>query len=132
MHLADDALTYEVIGCFRWVYNELGGRLLESAYRGAMLHALQKRRLGVEREVSLPFHFDGVVVANYRMDIVVERRLIVELKSVESLRPDHVKQVLQYLRSTDLELALLFNFGPEPEIKRFTLRNAVKKRGGLV
>ena len=129
MHLPDDALTYEVIGCFRWVYNELGGRLLESAYAGAIVHALGKRGLHVEREVSLPFYFDGVVVANYRMDLVVESRLIVEVKSVERVRPEHVKQVLHYLRSTDLELALLFNFGPEPAIKRFTLRNGMKQRG---
>lgn len=126
MELSDDDLTYRVIGCFRWVYNEYGFGLLESAYTGALVHACSKRGLKVEREVAVPFYFDGVVVANYRMDLVIERRLILEIKAAESLRPEHVKQVLHYLRATDFELGLLFNFGPKPLVKRFVLRNAIK------
>ena len=107
----DEALTYVVIGCFRWVYNECGPGLLESAYVGSLLYACCKRGLCVEREVSVPYYFDGTVVANYRMDLVVERRLILEIKACETLKPEHLKQALHYLRATDFELALLFNFG---------------------
>ena len=67
-------------------------------------------------------------MASYRLDFVVEQRLIVEIKTCEALRPEHVKQVLHYLRSTDYELGLLLNFGPSPKIKRFTLRNSLKRR----
>src|SRR5262245_44188415 len=110
MELTDDELTHRTIGCFRWVYNEIPWGMLESAYAVAFAYACAKRDLTVEREVAVPFHFDGVVVANYRMDLVIERRLIVEIKAVEALRPEHVKQVLHYLRATTFELGLLFNF----------------------
>ena len=126
--LEDDELTYCAIGCFRWVYNDLGYGLLESGYTGAFVRACSVRGLRVEREVPVPLYFDGVIVAMFRLDLVVEDRLIVEMKACNAIRLEHVKQVLHYLRSTDLELALLFNFGPSPEIKRFTLRNSTKRR----
>ena len=120
--LGDDELTYEAIGGFRWVYNEFGYGLLESGYTGALVHAWTKRGLRVEREVVAPLFFDGVVVANYRLDVVLERRLVIEVKACKALLPEHLKQVLYYVRVTDFELALLFNFGPKPDIKRFTIR----------
>lgn len=85
------------------------------------------RGLRVEREISVPLYFDGVSVANYRLDFVVDGR-IVEIKACNALRTEHVKQVLHYLRLTEFELALLFNFGIEPEIKRYTLRSEVKHK----
>lgn len=126
--LEDDELTYRAIGCFRWVYNELGYGLLEHAYVAAFVHACVARGLNVRSQVPTPLYFNGAVVTTYRLDLVVERRLIIEIKACSATRPEHVKQVLHYLRSTDLELALLFNFGPSPEIKRFTLRNGLKHR----
>jgi GxxExxY protein len=123
--LADNELTYEVIGCFRRVYNELGYGFLESGYAGALAHDCSKRGLRVDRELS---YYDGVVVANYRMDLIIDRRLIVEIKACKKLLPEHLKQVLHYVRATDLELALLFNFGMNPEVKRFTMHNSLKKR----
>jgi GxxExxY protein len=128
MALPDDDLTYAVIGCSRWIYNEFGGGLLESAYVGSLVHACRKRGLSVQREVSAPFWFDGAIVANYRLDLVVENRLIVEVKAVAALLPEHVAQTLHYVRATDFELALLLNFGRRPEVRRFTIRNALKKR----
>ena len=128
MELSDEDLTFKVIGCFRWVYNDYGPGLLESAYVGALVRACTKRELKVEREVHVPFYFDGVVVANYRMDLVIERRLIVEVKASESVHREHIKQVLHYVRATDFELALLLNFGPKPVVKRFVLRNPLKHR----
>ena len=128
MTIPDDDLTYAVIGCSRWVYNEIGGGLLESAYVGSLVHACRKRGLSVQREVLVPFWFYGAIVANYRLDRVVESRLIVEVKAVAALQPEHVAQTMHYVRATDLELALLFNFGPRPEVRRFTIRNSIKKR----
>lgn len=128
MTLLDDDLTYAVIGCSRWVYNEFGVGLLESAYVGSLVHACRKRGLSVQREVAVPFWFDGTVVANYRLDLVVENRLIVEVKAVIALLPEHVAQALHYVRATDYELALLLNFGRQAEVRRFTIRNSLKKR----
>src|SRR5687768_12515310 len=121
--LTDDQLTHSIIGCFRWVYNKTGSGLLESAYSGAMIHACSSRGLSVERQVCVPFYFDGVVVANYRLDLVVEGRVLVELKSCARLQPEHIKQVMHYLRTTDVEIGLLLGFGEKPEVKRFTIRN---------
>ncbi len=126
--LSDDELTYRVIGGFRWVYNVFDYGLLESAYTGALVHAWTSNGLRVEREVGAPLYFDGTVVAKYRLDLVVERRLIIEVKSCKTLLPEHIKQVMHYVRITDFELALLFNFGIQPQIKRFTMRNGMKKR----
>lgn len=128
--LNDEQLTYEAIGGFRWVYNEFGYGLLESASVGALIHAWTKKGLRVEKEVHVPVYFDGTVVATYRLDLVLENRLIIEVKACKALLPEHIKQVFHYVRVTDLELALLFNFGVTPEIKRFTIRNGMKKRSG--
>ena len=128
MALEDNELTYQVIGCSRWVYNDFGPGLLESAYAGAFVEACRSRGLSTEREVFVPVYFNGVEVATYRLDLVIERRLLVELKSCKALARDHIKQVFHYLRLTNLELALLFNFGPTLDIKRFTLRNSLKHR----
>jgi GxxExxY protein len=87
MLLADDELTYEVIGCFRRVYNELGFGFLESGYSRALAYACHKRGMRTDRELSVPLYYDGVVVATYRMDLVVERRLIVEIKACKKCFP---------------------------------------------
>ena len=128
MHQDDNELTYRVIGCSRRVYDELGFGLLESAYVGALARACRSRGLRVEREVSVPIYFEGEVVANYRMDLVIERRLLVETKACKRLLPEHIKQLFHYLKATDLELALLFNFGRQLSVRRFTFRNGLKKR----
>ena len=128
MRLPEEQLTYVTIGCLRRVCGEFGPGLLESGYTAAVVYACRQAGLSVEREVVVPLYFDGAAVAHYRMDIVIDRRLLVELKACRVLRPDHIKQVMHYLRLTDLELALLFNFGEKPELKRFTLRNCIKRR----
>ena len=128
MALEDNELTYAVIGCARWVYNDFGPGLLESAYAGAFVEACRARGMTAEREVFAPVYFNGVEVATYRLDLLVERRLIVELKSCKALSAEHIKQVFHYVRVTDVELALLINFGSTLEVKRFTLRNALKHR----
>jgi GxxExxY protein len=127
MDLADEELTHTSIGGFHRVYNDLGFGFAESGYVGALVYELGKRGLRVRREVPVPLYYDGVIVATYRIDILVEDRLIIEVKSCAALRPEHSTQVFNYLRCTDVELALLFNFGNKPDVKRYTLRNGVKK-----
>ena len=124
----DEELTYAIIGCSRRVFDELGFGFMESAYVGALAHACRKASLRVAREVSTPIYFDGTAVANYRIDLLVEDRVLIEAKACKALAPEHVKQVFHYLKATDLEIALLFNFGQQLTVRRFTFRNALKKR----
>jgi GxxExxY protein len=129
--MTDDELTYAVIGRAYRVYNELGYGFLESGYVGALCRACWKVGLSVEREVPVPLFFDGEVVANYRADVVVEKRLMIEAKTASDLQPGAIKQVWNYLRCTNLELALLLNFGPKRlDIRRYSFPNAGKQIHG--
>ena len=128
MDLHEDEVTYRTIGCARRVYDQLGFGFLESAYVGALALACRTSGLSVEREVSVPLYFDGIVVANYRVDLVIERRVLVETKACKAVLPEHIKQVFHYLKATDLEVALLLNFGMQLAVRRFTYRNSLKAR----
>ncbi len=88
--------------------------MLETVYEIILTHALNKRGLKVARQVSVPIVFDGIKFdEGFRADLVVEDKVIVELKSVETIVPVHKKQLLTYLRLTDKRLGLLINFGSE-------------------
>ena len=93
------------------VHRALGPGLLESVYDIVLVHELAKRGLKVERRVPIPIEYDGLKFQEgFRADIVVEEKIIVELKSVENIQPVHKKQLLTYLRLTDIRLGLLINF----------------------
>jgi len=128
MNLSDEQLTHLAINRFWRVYNGLGAGFLESGYVGALLHEFRKSGLRASREVPTPLYYDGEIVATYKIDLLVEARLLIEVKACEAIRAEHTKQVFNYLRATDVELALLFNFGDEPGVRRFTLRNGVKRQ----
>lgn len=107
-----EALAREAVDCGFRIHRDLGPGLLESAYEALMAQALTRRGLAVERQLSLPLEYEGVVVDNaFKIDILVERALVIELKSVERLAPVHGKQLLTYLRLMKLPLGLLMNFG---------------------
>lgn len=94
------------------LHRDLGPGLLESVYETVLARMLAERGLGVERQKSAAFEFKGIRFdAGLRVDLLVEDRLVVELKSVENLLPVHGKQVLTYLRLLNLPLGLLINFG---------------------
>ncbi len=94
------------------VHRALGPGLLESVYELALAHELAQRGLGVERQVSIPIEYQGVPLGEgFRADLIVEGKVLLELKSVEHLTALHRKQIQTYLRLTDLELGLLLNFG---------------------
>jgi GxxExxY protein len=104
-------LTERVIGLCIEVHKHLGPGLLESAYQTCLAFELEEAGLSFEKEVHLPIRYKGRTLdANYRMDFVVEDRLVLELKSVEALLPIHEAQVLTYLRLSGRSVGLLINF----------------------
>lgn len=107
-----EGLASVVIDCGYRLHRELGPGLLESAYEAIMADQLIRRGLRIERQKPIPIRYDGLELAEgFRADLLIERRLLIELKSVERLAPLHSKQVLTYLRLLDLPLGLLINFG---------------------
>lgn len=101
-----------VVDCAVKLHMALGPGLLESVYEVLLAHRLQQAGLRVERQVPIPIVFDGIQFEEgFRADLVVENKLIVELKSVENLHPSHSKQVLTYLKLTGMKLGYLLNFG---------------------
>jgi GxxExxY protein len=102
------------VDCGFKLHKELGPGLLESVYEILMAEALRERGLCVERQVPVPIRYKGVVVGNaFRIDLLVERTLVIELKSTERESALYPKQLLTYLRLMDLSLGLLMNFGQE-------------------
>jgi GxxExxY protein len=124
-----DDLTKRIIGVFYEVYNELGSGFLESVYRESMRLALLQAGFAAVTEVAIPVSFRGEVVGIFRADLIVNDRVLVELKACDSLIHEHVSQTLRYLRATNIEVALLMNFGPSPRFKRLVMDNELKKRG---
>ena len=108
---AKDPLSYKVIGCAMEVYNVLGPGLLESAYEKALIHELQINGLSVSSQVPVEMQYKGVNLGEgLRLDLLVEDSLIVELKSIDELKPVHYKQLLTYLKLLDKRIGLLINF----------------------
>lgn len=94
------------------VHSKLGPGLLESAYQAILAYELKQRGLYIEAEIPMPLNYDGITLdIGYRADIIVEHLVIVELKSVEKMSDIHKKQLLTYLRVSNLHLGLLINFG---------------------
>lgn len=109
--MADYELTRRVIGAAIEVHKALGPGLLESAYEDCLLHELALSGVGFERQVRVAVNYKGMAVTDaYRIDVLVENRLIVELKAVEQIAPVHKAQVLTYLRLLKREVGLLINF----------------------
>ena len=104
-------LTKSIIGCAIDVHRALGPGLLESAYRACLVHELVARGLHTKCEASIPIRYQGIVLeTGYRADIIVEDRVLLEVKAVERFLPIHEAQVLTYLKLSHLRVALLLNF----------------------
>lgn len=114
-------LTKEIIGCFYSVYDELGFGFLESVYGNALMFELEKRGLEAEKEKELNVHYKGQNVGIFRTDIIVEGKIIIELKATSKLNQLHEVQLVNYLKATKLEIGLLVNFGEKLEFKRKVL-----------
>ena len=122
------ALSHEVIGAAIQVQKVLGPGLLEKAYHNCLKIELAHRGISFESEVPLPIVYRGVEVPFcYRMDLVIEGKILIEIKALDTLPPTSSAQILTYLRLSQLPLALLFNFNNVPlkgGIKRFVLTSA--------
>jgi len=109
--MKQEKLTEEVIGACFEVANELGSGFLESVYEKALLIALRKKNINVVTQAPVTVTFRGQQVGSFFADLLVEDEVIVELKAVKALVPEHLAQVINYLKATGLETALLVNFG---------------------
>ena len=111
---------------FKIVYPQLGYGFLEKVYENALVFALTSLGLKVEQQVKIAVYFQGNVVGEYFADLLVEDKVIVELKAVSRLLLEHEAQLLNYLRATLYEVGLLLNFGPKPDFRRKAFDNSRK------
>lgn len=119
--LALNAITERIIGCAYRVHNALGTGFLEKVYENALTHELRKSGLAVAQQVSCGVVYDGVIVGEYLADLVVEGRVLVELKAIRAIDDAHTAQCINYLAATGLPVCLLLNFGRKVEVKRLRL-----------
>ena len=111
-------ITKEIIGAAYEVHNTLGSGFLEKVYQNALMVELKLRKIGAEAEKPITVHYRGEMVGNYIADIVVEDKIIVEVKAIKALSEIHEVQLVNYLTATGIEVGLLLNFGKSVEVKR--------------
>jgi len=113
------ALTEKVIACAFTVSNTLGCGFLEKVYENALAHELRKAGMSVRQQSPVRVTYDGVIVGDYTADLLVQDRVLIELKAVRALDNVHLAQCLNYLKATGLRICLLMNFGrPRVEVRR--------------
>jgi GxxExxY protein len=116
-------VTEAIIGAFFEVYNYFGFGFLEATYASAMEMELRRRNVVVEREVPVTVYYKGRAAAHYRFDLLVEGRVVVEIKAGQQLARNDLRQLTNYLRCTELEVGLLLHFGPEAKFYRTIASN---------
>jgi GxxExxY protein len=116
-------ITDKIISAFYKVYNSLGYGFLEKVYENALIIELKDRGMMAVPQAQIQVFYKGNTVGEYYADIVVEDKIIVEIKAGRDLAPEHEAQLLNYLKATDMEVGLLLNFGPEPQVKRKVFNN---------
>ena len=116
-----------VLKAFYNVYNTLGYGFLEKVYERAMMIELAKFGLKAESQRALKVYYEGHLVGDYYADIIVDDKIIIELKAVGTLVEAHEAQLVNYLRATDIEVGLLLNFGKKPQHVRRVLTKDYKK-----
>lgn len=121
-------LTSKIIACFYKVYNTLGFGFLEKVCENALLFELTQNGLFVERQKPIKVYYEDKLVGEYFADLVVDNKIILELKAVESLIEEHELQLINYLKATDVEIGLLLNFGKKPEIRRKIFSNTDQRK----
>mgnify|MGYP000754843122 CR=1 FL=1 len=121
-------LTSKIISCFYKVYNSLGFGFLEKVYENALMIELKKNNLAVEKQKQIKVFYEDNLVGEYFADLVVEDKIIIELKAAEILIEEHELQLINYLKATDMEVGLLLNFGKKPEVRRKIFSNNKKKQ----
>lgn len=117
--LLHQELSSQIISAFYQVYNTMVRGLLEGCYQNALYIELQERGIPVEREVPFGVRYKEHIVGQYRVDLLVDRKVIVECKTAHTLHSQHEAQMLHYLKATNTELGLLMYFGSKPLFRRF-------------
>jgi GxxExxY protein len=121
--LLHKSITDKILKVYYEVYNELGYGFLEKVYQNAMYFELKSLGYKVEAQKQIKVYYKKQLVGEYYSDLLVEDKVIVELKATELLMNAHVAQVINYLKGTPIEVGLLLNFGEQPEFKRFIYTN---------
>ncbi len=112
--MTENEISYKIRGAIYNVYAALGPGLLESAYEATLIYELQEKGLNVNAQVPLPIIYNEVKLeVGYRIDLLVNEKVIIEIKSVENLNPVHHKQVLTYLKLSGIKLGILVNFNTD-------------------
>ncbi len=119
-------ITDIILRSFYEVYNELGAGFLESVYEKALHIVLTGYGMCVERQKDIPVSFRSNIIGNFKADLIVNERVIVEIKAVRTLDSVHESQLINYLKATNVEVGLLLNFGEKPKFKRFAYDNKRK------
>jgi GxxExxY protein len=119
-------ITGKIISAFYEVYRTLGYGFLEKVYENALAMTLREMGMLVRQQYPINVYFKEQLVGYYFADLVVDQLVIVEVKAAEGIAPEHLAQLLNYLRATDIEVGLLLNFGPEPTFRRKVFSNLKK------
>ena len=122
-----EEISEKIIKSFYNVYNTLGYGFLERVYENAMMIDLRKTGLNCENQIPIKVIYQNEIIGEYFADILVENKIIIELKAIKHLTKQDEAQILNYLSSTRIEVGLLLNFGEKPEIKRKIFDNKLKK-----
>ena len=116
-------LTEKIIKVFYKVYNKLGYGFLEKVYENAMMIEMRKEGIPAVSQYAIKVYYENNIVGEYFADILVADKVIVEIKAARNIAVENEAQLLNYLKATDIEVGLLLNFGPKPEIKRKVFDN---------
>ena len=119
-------LTEKIIKIFYKVYNKLGYGFLEKVYENAMMIDFRREGVPAVSQSAIKVYYEGEIVGEYFADILVDDKIIVEIKAAKNLALEHEAQLLNYLKATSIEVGLLLNFGPKSEIKRKVFDNSRK------
>jgi GxxExxY protein len=117
------SLTEQIIKIFYNVYNTLGYGFLEKLYESAMMIEFKLKGIPAVSQSTIKVHFRNELIGQYYADILVDNKVIVEIKAARTLALEHEAQLLNYLKATDIEVGLLLNYGPKPAIKRKVFDN---------
>lgn len=116
-------LTSAIISCFYDVYNTLGYGFLEKVYENALKIELERNGLSVEKQKPIAVYYKDHLVGEYFADLIVENKVILELKTAETICEEHEYQLINYLKATEIEVGLLLNFGKKPQVRRKIFTN---------
>lgn len=122
-NLLHKSITDSILKAYYNVYNELGSGFLEKVYQNSMFFELKSFGLKVEAQKQIKVYFKNQLVGDFYSDLLVEDKVIVELKATEFLLDIHTAQIMNYLKATPIEVGMLLNFGEEPEFKRVIYTN---------